>query len=332
MVNAIQSSSQWTSRTAHEGSKHKREDEAFSLSSTLPPEKAARFEPFGADGFTPADAIDIVNPLQHLPIIGPLYRDFTGDKLDPFSRIAGNTLFFGPLGAAFSSINVAIEELTGRDIGSNVIAIFKEENTNNTKSQTASTNLAPQPQTNMDTNNSVDPVSFWASNEIKHRNREALKQGINLPVRAYSKLVESTTASIIDFTQTSIASTLPRLKELPTALAKRDTSQAEKPNLLIKNSSMVVNALKNNHLASPTTLQQVKRTTNAYQSVTAYISQSSSEPPTVRTAPKSLGSISTSGEWFSSFLNGALSKYHQTEHSKLLNNKSSGSFSLSLRK
>ena len=44
---------------------------------------------FGQDGFTFFDFLDIINPLQHIPVISTIYRSLTGDKIDPGSRIAG---------------------------------------------------------------------------------------------------------------------------------------------------------------------------------------------------------------------------------------------------
>ncbi len=57
---------------------------------------------FGEDGFTFGDIIDIINPLQHIPIVSSIYRKITGDIIAPSMQIAGDTLFGGPIGAAIS--------------------------------------------------------------------------------------------------------------------------------------------------------------------------------------------------------------------------------------
>ena len=44
---------------------------------------------FGDDGFTFLDFLDIINPLQHIPVVSTIYRDLTGDTLDYGSRVAG---------------------------------------------------------------------------------------------------------------------------------------------------------------------------------------------------------------------------------------------------
>jgi hypothetical protein len=71
------------------------------------------------EDFSFGDVIDMINPLQHLPVIGTLYRKFTGDTIKPFSNIVGGALFGGPIGAVASTMNVAIKERTGKDIAEN---------------------------------------------------------------------------------------------------------------------------------------------------------------------------------------------------------------------
>lgn len=82
------------------------------------------FQAFGADGFTFLDFLDIINPLQHIPFVGDMYREITGDVIDPGSRIAGATLFGGPIGTVVAMANVAVEESTGQDIGDHMMALI----------------------------------------------------------------------------------------------------------------------------------------------------------------------------------------------------------------
>lgn len=79
---------------------------------------------FGKDGFTFFDFLDIINPLQHIPVISTIYRSITGDQIDPGSRIAGATLFGGPLGGALASMDVAIKHKTGLDIVEHTATFF----------------------------------------------------------------------------------------------------------------------------------------------------------------------------------------------------------------
>jgi hypothetical protein len=68
--------------------------------------------------------LDLINPLQHLPVISTLYRKFTGDEIAPAPRLLGDGLFGGPLGAASAAVGVAVEAATGKDIGDHVLALF----------------------------------------------------------------------------------------------------------------------------------------------------------------------------------------------------------------
>src|SRR5690348_17165865 len=49
-------------------------------------------------GFSFKDLLDIVNPLQHLPIVGSIYRYLTGDEPAAGTRIIGDALYGGPIG------------------------------------------------------------------------------------------------------------------------------------------------------------------------------------------------------------------------------------------
>ncbi|MDX2104213.1 MAG: hypothetical protein SF002_16940 [Alphaproteobacteria bacterium] len=75
------------------------------------------------------DFLSALNPLQHLPIIGTLYRDVTGDTLKPEARLAGGMIYGGPLGFLVAAINAAAEEETGRDLGAQTLAALRGEDT-----------------------------------------------------------------------------------------------------------------------------------------------------------------------------------------------------------
>ena len=79
---------------------------------------------WGEDGFTFGDLLDLINPLQHLPVISTLYRKFTGDEIAPGPRLLGGGLFGGVLGVASAAVGVAVEAATGKDIGEHVLALF----------------------------------------------------------------------------------------------------------------------------------------------------------------------------------------------------------------
>ena len=68
--------------------------------------------------------LDIINPLEHLPIIGTLYRAITGTHIGIPEKIAGDALYGGLWGAVSSVADAAFEAVTGKDFGSTVLALF----------------------------------------------------------------------------------------------------------------------------------------------------------------------------------------------------------------
>ena len=65
---------------------------------------------FGKDGLNFRDVIDLINPLQHIPIVGRIYRAITNDDIAPGIRVAGGSLFGGPMGAAFAAAGLMIDK------------------------------------------------------------------------------------------------------------------------------------------------------------------------------------------------------------------------------
>jgi hypothetical protein len=80
------------------------------------------FEFFGRDGLNAGDVIDVVNPLQHIPVVSAVYRWLTGDEISPAAELAGGFLYGGPIGLAASAAEVAITAATGQDLGTGAVA------------------------------------------------------------------------------------------------------------------------------------------------------------------------------------------------------------------
>ncbi|CAA7621886.1 hypothetical protein [Magnetospirillum sp. UT-4] len=103
----------------------------------LPSERAdtARAERRGkdlsmfGDGDEPSfwDVLDVINPLQHIPIVSDIYQELTGDKIGVGARVAGGALFGGPIGLAGALIGVAVEAETGKDLGGHMLAMIRGE-------------------------------------------------------------------------------------------------------------------------------------------------------------------------------------------------------------
>lgn len=85
-------------------------------SSADPAQTASNSAPLSFD-----DIVDIVNPLQHLPIISTLYQHYANDPINTFPKIAGDTLYGGPIGLLTSVADTAFEKATGKSFGDTVL-------------------------------------------------------------------------------------------------------------------------------------------------------------------------------------------------------------------
>ncbi len=99
-----------------------------SLEVAPPPPRSPAAKPvaslWGEDGFTFGDLLDIVNPLQHIPVISQLYRELTGDDIGYAPQVMGGALFGGVIGLIASLINVIVDDETGKDIGEHAVAML----------------------------------------------------------------------------------------------------------------------------------------------------------------------------------------------------------------
>jgi hypothetical protein len=64
--------------------------------------------------------LDVVNPLEHFPIVSTIYSNLTGDKPNDFTQVAGDTLYGGPLGLVSSIGNLVFKDVTGKSVGDTV--------------------------------------------------------------------------------------------------------------------------------------------------------------------------------------------------------------------
>lgn len=82
-----------------------------------PEQLAAAQQPAAfADGTTPgfADVLDMVNPLQHIPLVSQYYQQWTGDDMGYVSQVAGGALWGGGLGVATSFLNIGLTKAMGK--------------------------------------------------------------------------------------------------------------------------------------------------------------------------------------------------------------------------
>lgn len=102
-----------------------------------------------APNFSFGDFLDMVNPLQHIPLVSSVYRAVTGDTINPVSRVAGDILYGGALGAlsavagGVSAIGDAVSESqTGKDTTGVVLASLFGDDKAEATTQIASADAA----------------------------------------------------------------------------------------------------------------------------------------------------------------------------------------------
>jgi hypothetical protein len=116
---------------------------SFSKQAQAAPQGPAKAS--AADGFSFDDLIDIVNPLQHIPVVSTIYRAITDDTEKPVAEIAGGALYGGLIGLGGSLLDVAFKEITGKDFGDTVLSWIGGGDSSDAKLAEAKSAPAPAP-------------------------------------------------------------------------------------------------------------------------------------------------------------------------------------------
>lgn len=104
---------------------------------------AAPQAPTAKGAFSFGDFLDIVNPLQHLPVVGTLYRAVTGDQIKTPEKLVGDALFGGLWGLLSSLADTAFQAATGKNFGDTVLALVTGERDAKTAEAAPNPNPAP---------------------------------------------------------------------------------------------------------------------------------------------------------------------------------------------
>ena len=75
-----------------------------SADADAPAPSQARSSDFGFKDF-----LDIINPLQHIPIVSTIYEHLTGDKMGAAASIIGGGIYGGPIGAAAGAATAVVK-------------------------------------------------------------------------------------------------------------------------------------------------------------------------------------------------------------------------------
>ena len=97
------------------------------ISSQTKPIAEPPVRPAEDDDFSFDDFLDVINPLQHLPVVGTLYREITGDGIEAPAKLAGGALFGGFYGFLGALGSVAFEDIAGESLEEMVLSLFESE-------------------------------------------------------------------------------------------------------------------------------------------------------------------------------------------------------------
>jgi hypothetical protein len=100
--------------------------------------------PADREGMGFEDLLDVINPLQHLPIVRTIYRRLTGDEISGPARVAGGFLFGGPIGMVAGMASAAAVEATGSDLGETLVGILLGDESS-PPAETEAANEGPNP-------------------------------------------------------------------------------------------------------------------------------------------------------------------------------------------
>ena len=140
---------------------------------------------WGEDGFGLDDLVDIINPLQHIPVLSTFYREVTGDQIAPAARATGGAIFGGPIGLIAAIASSVIESGTGQDVGSHALAALtgKQEGPQQTASDSLPVGQAPANQAPSSQAPSTQaPSSQTPINQMRAEQMAALAPDLSKPL------------------------------------------------------------------------------------------------------------------------------------------------------
>lgn len=84
---------------------------------------------WGDNGLDFWDLLDVINPLQHIPLVSDAYRRMTGDEISPGARMVGGAVYGGPVGLISAVAGAVMRQETGTDAGEYMVASIMGDDT-----------------------------------------------------------------------------------------------------------------------------------------------------------------------------------------------------------
>jgi hypothetical protein len=104
------------------------------------------------DHFSAFDFLDMINPLQHIPVVNYAYRYLTGDSIKPISSIIGGAIFAGPVGAATGLVSALAEQGVGGSLPETILSMASGKGVSAYEKLARYTNAPPVNDRNYDFN------------------------------------------------------------------------------------------------------------------------------------------------------------------------------------
>lgn len=148
--------------------------------------------------------LDVVNPLQHLPVVSTIYRALTGEHIGAVEKVVGDTLYGGLWGAVSSVADLAFQGITGKSAEDTVLGWFNSDGRSQVTKVTAPSLTLAQTLPSSDTPTlpatntvaslqpgSADIVAFstalaskGVTGELANRALDAYRRTLSLPASA----------------------------------------------------------------------------------------------------------------------------------------------------
>jgi hypothetical protein len=196
----------------------------------------------GADGKSFFEnVLDIVNPLEHLPVVSTIYDAITGNKSGDLEKMAGDTLYGGVIGLASSVANIAFEKITGKSFGDTMLSMVGLDGDDSDKNTALASNTAKTP--------ASETAATAALNTASLTNGKVAPSAMSLMPSVIAPL--ATPAQLITTTPTIEAPATAAPTKLASAAAPPVTAPAQTAVDISPQTDALLQALQKNGISGP---------------------------------------------------------------------------------
>jgi hypothetical protein len=160
--------------------------------------------------FSFGDFLDMINPLQHIPVVSSVYREIVGDTINPVARVVGDTIYGGAMGIASGIIGAlgaagdsVIEQVSGKDAAGTVVASLFGSDDKTAPTASPAIQLA-QAET---TAPAADPSS--ASSQVAAQTSAQTSAQVNARAKLMASAVAAAAASAVQASMPSTGTSSP---------------------------------------------------------------------------------------------------------------------------